>query len=202
LEAVAAVSEAAKPENGEKRFVTLFVDDEPAILRGIKRMLGDSCEVLTADSGADALALMQSRRVDVLVSDIDMPQMTGLELVRRARKEFPSTVRVLLTGAGTLERALSAINEGEVARFLTKPFDPTVFRETIRELGARILKMRADGEVEAERARRAQFFEWVESHYPGTLKVDRGARGDVTVDVERVRAAIERVAPSLRRLIE
>jgi DNA-binding NtrC family response regulator len=161
----------------------LFVDDEPAILRAIVRALrGSSFEVLAADSAEDALALMRARGVDVLVSDIDMPGMSGLELVKLVRREFPATLRMLLTAAGTMTRTLEAINEGEVHRFFTKPFDFELFRATMRSLVERIEKLRRDGELDARAARRAEFYRWVEEVFPGTLDVVRNEAGEVVID--------------------
>jgi response regulator RpfG family c-di-GMP phosphodiesterase len=162
----------------------LFVDDEPAILRSIARALqGSPFDVLTAQSAAAALALMRQRRVDVLISDIDMPEMTGLELLTLVRREFPSTLRMLLTGAGTMDRALEAINEGEVHRFFTKPFDFELFLATMKRLAERIEKLRGDHFLDAHKARRDEFYRWVEDAFPGTLEVARNDRGELVVDL-------------------
>ncbi len=71
-----------------------------------------------------------------------MPGMSGLELVKIVRREFPATLRMLLTGAGTMDRAIEAINEGEVHRFFTKPFDFELFLATMKRLAERIEKLR------------------------------------------------------------
>jgi DNA-binding NtrC family response regulator len=177
----------------------LFVDDEPAILRSIARALqGTRFEVLSAASAADALALMRQRDVDVLVSDIDMPGMTGIELLAVARSEFPTTLRMLLTGAATMPRALAAINEGEVHRFLTKPFDLELFVATMTALAARIERLRREGELDAREAHREGFFRWVERAFPGTLAVARNERGEVVLDPPLEDLALIEGAPRAR----
>lgn len=161
----------------------LFVDDEPWILRGIRRALqGAAFDVVTIESAQEALDVMRRRPIDVLVSDIDMPQMTGLELVEIVRREFPATLRMLLTGAGTLERTLAAINEGEVHRFFAKPLDVDLFRATMKSLVERIDKLRRDGDHDARRTRRDAFYGWVEDAYPGTLAVELTDAGEVILE--------------------
>jgi DNA-binding NtrC family response regulator len=169
----------------------LFVDDEPAILRSIARVLSRSkVEVFTAEGAAAGLELLRSRRVDVLVSDIDMPGMNGLELLRIVRREHPSTLRMLLTGHATFERALHAINEGEVIRFFTKPFDAELFRRTLDALADRIARSRREGDAELVRSRTAELEAWVEATFPGALAVARGPGGDVEIDVEALGRAV------------
>jgi DNA-binding NtrC family response regulator len=176
----------------------LFVDDEPAIRRAIVRALvGSAYEVLVAESAEHALVLMRARSVDVLVSDIDMPGMSGLDLLKIVRREFPATVRMLLTGAGTLPRTLEAINEGEVHRFFTKPFDLALFSATMSGLIERIARLRRDHEREAQAARRDELFRWVEATFPGTLSVARNASGEVVVEVSHEDLAMLGSSPRL-----
>ena len=170
----------------------LFVDDEPSVLRSIRRTLVDApLEVLTAFDADEAVSVLESRRVDVLVSDIDMHGMTGLELVAHARKNHPTTLRMLLSGQSTLHRALQAINEGEVVRFFPKPFDTGVFRSTLESLAGRIAQMRRDGEDRAQAARRREVHRWMEERYPGSTSVARTDEGAILVDDTTVVASLE-----------
>jgi DNA-binding NtrC family response regulator len=162
----------------------LFVDDDPAILRLVGRLLAaDPFDVLTAASGAEALEMLARQRVDVLVSDLEMPEMGGLELVREARQRFPDTLRMLLTGAATLEAALEAINQGEVARFLRKPLDPDAFREVLESLADRIERNRVDEQSRSRRARHEQLVGWVERRFPGVTAIVRDEGGRVLIDL-------------------
>ena len=100
----------------------LLVDDEPNVLEGLQRALCvEPYRVLTANSGSQALKLLESATVDVVVADQDMPGMKGTDLLRQIRKRYPDTVRFMLTGNATLETAMSAINDGAISRFFTKP---------------------------------------------------------------------------------
>jgi CheY-like chemotaxis protein len=181
----------------------LFVDDEPAVIRAISRLLATRTgfRMLTAASGEEALDLLRTHNVDVLVSDIDMPKMNGLELVRRARQEFPSTLRILLTGAATMARAVDAINEGEVVRFFAKPFDAATFIRALDDLGARILKLRRERHVDAKRERCDEFFRWVEERYPGTLAFERGDDGATLIDAARLEPYLSSAPAEVRALL-
>jgi len=180
------------PPFDDDRVCVLFVDDEPAILRAIKRTLQNvPLEVLTASDGRAALTLLDERRIDVLVSDIDMPGMNGLELLALARRHHPTTLRMLLTGQSTLDRALQAINEGEVVRIFPKPFAPDAFRAALESLAHRVTQLRRDGEDSARLARRREMLQWLEGRFPGTTAVATNEAGDVLLDVARLRASIE-----------
>lgn len=106
------------------QYKVLCVDDEPNILSALRRMLTlEGFQVLTAESGAAALALMEKEKCHVLLSDMQMPQMNGAQLFDAARQQHPNTMRVLLTGAADVNSAIAAINQGEIYRYLTKPWN-------------------------------------------------------------------------------
>lgn len=110
----------------------LCVDDEPKVLEGLERVLHRKCSLLTATSGEEALRLLDGADpIDVIVSDMRMPRMNGAALLAECRKRSPDTVRLLLTGQTDLDSAISAVNDGHVFRFLTKPCPPTVFVEAL-----------------------------------------------------------------------
>jgi DNA-binding NtrC family response regulator len=115
-------------------YTVLLVDDEPNLLQGLRRALRrEPYEILVAEGAAAALRLLEARPVDVVVSDEMMPGMSGTEFLGRVRSQYPDTIRIILTGHGTLKIAIRAINDGEVYRFLTKPCDPIDLALTIRQ---------------------------------------------------------------------
>jgi CheY-like chemotaxis protein len=110
----------------------LFVDDEPYVLDSVRRQLRKSCEVLTATSGLEALALLRDTGpVALVVSDMRMPGMNGAELLTRIHSEYPDTVRMILSGQADLESTISAINDGNIFRFLTKPCHEDALRRAV-----------------------------------------------------------------------
>ena len=110
----------------------LFVDDEPEILEGLEQALRkEKLRILTAGSGAQALRILASEDVDVIVSDERMPSMSGADLLRRVRRDYPGVVRVMLTGELGLNAAVKVINDG-VYRYLNKPVLDDELVRTIR----------------------------------------------------------------------
>lgn len=116
--------------NGRRRL--LFVDDEPRILEGIARMLRPQraeLEVLTAPGGAEALALLATEGVDVVISDMRMPLMDGAELLAAVRQRHPRVVRIILSGQSDRDTIVRASRPAH--QFLSKPCDPQELRATI-----------------------------------------------------------------------
>lgn len=106
----------------------LFVDDEPNILQSIKRQLRKRFDVTTAESGAQALDILKTEGpFAVIVSDMRMPEMTGVELLSRVKDLYPDMTRIMLTGNADQETAVEAVNSGQIFRFLTKPCPPAMF---------------------------------------------------------------------------
>ena len=102
----------------------LFVDDDPLLLEVYPFMLdevADHWEVASADGGAKALELLASKKFDVVVSDMRMPEMDGAQFLAKVRELAPSTTRLALTGYVDIETAMAAVNVGNIFRFLAKP---------------------------------------------------------------------------------
>ena len=100
----------------------LFVDDEPRILTTMRMLFRNHYDVFFAESGQKALDLLKIQPVDVIVSDQRLPGMTGIELLRAARDLNPNAMRILLTGYSDLNAIIGSINEGEIFRFVNKPW--------------------------------------------------------------------------------
>ena len=105
----------------EKRTV-LFVDDDEAILRSLERgLLDESYNKLFAKSSKEALEVLKRKKVHVIVTDMRMPEMTGLELLRIARKEYPNIIGIVITGYELDAELQKAVDNREVFRLVTKP---------------------------------------------------------------------------------
>ncbi len=110
----------------------LCVDDEANLLAGIQRNLRRQFQVDTAQGGEQALALLETQGpFGVIVSDMRMPGMSGLQLLQRVKERWPHTVRVMLTGNADQQTAVDAVNEGSIFRFLTKPCQPEKLAATL-----------------------------------------------------------------------
>lgn len=171
----------------EKRTV-LFVDDEKKVLMSLKRGLMDEpYETLFAKSGKEALEILQHKEVHVIVTDMRMPDIPGLELLKIVKKEYPYIIRLILSGYAELNNVLEAINQGEIFRFITKPWKleeelKTVIRQAIeyydlhseREMLMTFLEQLAEG-AEPEKLnlrliqtlismRKRHLYEWSEKY--------------------------------------
>jgi DNA-binding NtrC family response regulator len=143
-------------------------------------------------SARQALDWIIAEEVAVLVSDYDMPEMTGAQLAGLAKRARPETVRILLTGQRTLETAIDGINQGEIFRFLNKPFDNEQLRSAVHaavDRNRELLAMSGDRE---RRERRAALHAALEAEYPGISQVDRapGQMYEVPADPWREAAAL------------
>ena len=113
------------------KYKIMIVDDEPVNLRTLERLFRQNYHVVTAQSGAEALTLLDQHDVALLISDQRMPQMTGIELMKRTVALRPQMVRILLTGYTDVSALVEAINCGLVYRYVTKPWNNDDLRQTV-----------------------------------------------------------------------
>lgn len=112
----------------------LLVGDEPDAIAALQQQLQpDGYRILTAASGAEGLALMEGHLIDVVVSDQDLPGMTGLEFLRQASMLHPESMRIVLSSKADLQAATHAINENAIYRFVTKPWDGGPLRSLVEQ---------------------------------------------------------------------
>ena len=128
-------------EDKAERPRVLFVDDDERVLNALRALFRNDYEVFTADNGEAALALAKAENIAIVVSDQRMPGMTGVEVLREMRKAAPRSVRLLLTGYSDLAALVGSINEGEVFRFIKKPWDNEEIRATLAEAAEAAAKL-------------------------------------------------------------
>jgi DNA-binding NtrC family response regulator len=114
----------------------LIVDDEEEILHSLRGLLRMEFVVHTAQSGPEALRILEQQPIQIVLSDQRMPEMAGVELLSRARGERPGAVRVLFTGYADVRSVIDAINRGQIFRYLTKPWNPDELLSVLREARA------------------------------------------------------------------
>ncbi|MBX9704942.1 MAG: EAL domain-containing protein, partial [Gammaproteobacteria bacterium] len=114
--------------------VLLIVDTEVSITTALKRVLrSEGYCIFTATSAGQGLELLAIHRVGVIISDQHMPEMTGVDFLRRVKSLYPDTVRIVLSGYTDLQSITDAINEGAIYKFLTKPWEDEQLRDNVRE---------------------------------------------------------------------
>ncbi|MCW5958933.1 MAG: response regulator [Pyrinomonadaceae bacterium] len=110
----------------------LCIDDEPNILEAYKRNFRKDFDICIAEGGEQAISLLHSGETfPVVVCDMQMPGMNGVQVLRKIKEISPDTVRIMLTGNSDLKTAMDAVNEGSIFRFITKPCPPEDFLRTL-----------------------------------------------------------------------
>jgi serine/threonine-protein kinase len=129
----AAAGAAAQSRSGPAKARVLFVDDDERILNAVRALFRQDYDVVTAAGGEAALAELKQAQYHVIVSDQRMPGVTGVELLRQARSLAPNAVRILLTGYTDLAALVGSINQGEIFRFVMKPWDNDELRKAVSD---------------------------------------------------------------------
>lgn len=130
------LGESSRPqgtaEEAEPPYRILLVDDEPGILAALRRVFQrENYELHFARNGSEALKVLESNPVQLIISDFMMPGMNGSELLGKVRERWPETIRIMLTGHANTEAVMGSIKEGAVYRFILKPWNDDDLRLTI-----------------------------------------------------------------------
>src|SRR5437763_361997 len=115
------------------RHTILVVDDEPDVVKSVQDLLRFDYKVLGTTRATEGFRLMESQEVHVVMSDQRMPEMTGVQFLNRVRGDHPEAIRLLFTGYADLRAVIDAINQGNVYRYITKPWDPDELQTVIRD---------------------------------------------------------------------
>lgn len=127
------LSDAHSTEVSRPKPVVLLVDDEPNMLHALTRALRQQpYQINTARSAEEAMQILKTHRVDLIVSDEQMPGLCGTKFLSWVADNFPEVMRIILTGQPNVPSALCAINEGKVYRYFTKPCDVVELALAIR----------------------------------------------------------------------
>lgn len=168
------------------RATVLFVDDETAILSSLKRLMNESHnECFYANSGDEALSMLEEMSIDIVVSDMRMPNMNGAELLATVAQLYPETVRLVLSGYSDGNMVMSAINEGRIWGYINKPWDDEQLLMTLEQA---IFTQ----QVVAERALLRRTLDYYELNSKDKFCGFVGS----SVPMQFVYSAIERAAPS------
>lgn len=114
----------AAPADSGTGLTLLFVDDEANILSALKRLFRPfGYRIFTAEGGAQGLEILEREAIDLVVSDMRMPEMNGAQFLEKVRAKWPETVRILLTGYAEIGATIDAINKGQIYRYVSKPWE-------------------------------------------------------------------------------
>jgi len=161
--------------------LVICVDDDEQLLAAVSRSLrrDPALEVRSTTEPAQVIEWVVAEDVAVLVSDYEMPQMTGAQLAGKVKRLRPETVRILLTGMRTLETAIDGIHQGEIFRFINKPFDDKVLRQAVTDGVKRHEELMALSVDRERRERASALRSELEAEFPGITSVER--QGNVVI---------------------
>jgi two-component system NtrC family sensor kinase len=130
----------------------LCVDDEANVLKSLRRLfLDEDYEILTAESGREGLALLEQHQpVQVVISDYRMPEMDGVAFFKQVHERWPDTVRIVLSGYADTAAVVAAINEGQVYKFIPKPWNDDELKVAIAKAVERYFLVKANRELNEE----------------------------------------------------
>jgi signal transduction histidine kinase len=111
----------------------LIVDDEPEIVKALSRQFRRKYNVYSTTNPMEGISIMEKENIQVVLSDQRMPGMTGIDFFSRIKTKYPEALRLILTGYSDIEAVIGAINEGQVFRYVTKPWNPEELETIIRE---------------------------------------------------------------------
>lgn len=161
----------------------LFVDDEVNVLNALRRLLRkEKYAVYFSQDTEEAEEVLMRNDVDVVVSDHLMPSMDGLSFLKLVKNLHPHIIRVLLTGHADLQMAINAINEGEVFRFLTKPWNELDLKANIRQI-MDFVELRRENQVLVDTVQKQQaLIEKMNQEHPGIFNVERDETGAIILN--------------------
>jgi len=171
---------------GETMPYRILVVDDDTTLRDIlcEFLKTQDFEAIPAASAEEGLALIEANNMDAVISDENMPGMSGSEFLAIVRQKYPDTIRIILTGHASLETAIRAINEGEIYRFFTKPCSVVDLAITLRRALQQKELLRESRKLLEITKKQSVLLDSVEDKYPGITKVKTGASGEVIMDEE------------------
>lgn len=160
----------------------LLVDDEQGVVSSLKRALMDEpYKIFTANSGVAGLSILKENRIKLVISDEKMPGMQGSEFLSAVKKLFPDTIRIILTGHASIQAAMNAVNNGEIYRFFSKPWNEIELKLAIRSAIEKY-----DLEDENKRLlktvkRQACELQQLEKSHPGITSMQKDAEGNLVL---------------------
>jgi two-component system probable response regulator PhcQ len=165
----------------------LIVDDEENVRNAMRRSLRkEGYELHFAEGPAEALEIMAELPIDLVLSDHMMPQMTGMEFLTLVHDRYPEAMRLMLTGHADMDTAIRAINQGEIFRFLTKPWDDVELKVTLFMAFGRQDLERENRRLLATVRRQQRFLANLETEHPGIGQVARDSDGAILLSADEL----------------
>ncbi len=167
------------------KYKILLVDDSENVVKALRRtFLPEGFRILTAASAQEAMAILEREEVDVVISDENMPGLSGTDFLRMVKMRCPETVRIMLTGVTDLEVVKSAINTGEVYKFFNKPWDDFELVMAVKHALHQKMIERENKRLHSIIEAQQEVLRKLEQQYPGITKKNVDADGSLIIEKE------------------
>jgi type II secretory ATPase GspE/PulE/Tfp pilus assembly ATPase PilB-like protein/DNA-binding response OmpR family regulator len=124
--------QSTEDEAVKQKYRLLFVDDEPNILNSLKRVFRqENYDIITAATALEALKILSKQTCHLMITDYQMPGMSGADLLREVKRDYPDTIRIMLTGQADTDAVMAAIKDGAVYKFILKPWNDDDLRISV-----------------------------------------------------------------------
>jgi DNA-binding NtrC family response regulator len=166
-----------------QQFKILLVDDSLCILKALRRIFKpEGYNIFMAESARDAMEIIAKEDIDLIITDQNMPEVSGNELLKTIRKLYPDIIRIMLTGLTDIEVVKNAINTGEIYRFFNKPWDDYELLVSVRYA----LKQRAleneNAHLKSTVNKQDSLLKQLEKEYPGIMEKRVNEDGAIIID--------------------
>jgi diguanylate cyclase (GGDEF)-like protein len=172
----------------------LVVDDEPYILATLGSLLSSEFDVIAAHSAEEAQAAFARNEINIILTDQRMPRMSGVQLLEWVHHNHPRTVRLLMTGYAELEETVEAINRGQIARYLIKPWRPEELLDTIRSAARTFLLERSHEQMLQEMLRLNEELRRLNSELESRVRDRTLALEETNHELEQKNKMLEKLA--------
>jgi DNA-binding NtrC family response regulator len=170
----------------------LIVDDEENILNSLKRLFRkEPYEILTAMNGEEGLKILDDHQVNLIISDLKMPEMNGIEFLKKVKERDSLPLRIMLTGHADLKSVLDAVDQGEVYRFLLKPWDDEELKMTIRQALDYHRLWKENRTLVRTVKKQSQILQELEREHPGISRVEKDEDGSIVLGEEELSNTVD-----------
>jgi two-component system, probable response regulator PhcQ len=165
------------------KYNILIVDDEKNVISALKRaLMNEDYNIFSAENANDGLKVLSSNPIHLIISDERMPGMSGSEFLSEAKSKYPNAIRIMLTGHASIESAMKVINEGEIYRFFTKPWNDV---DLIFSIRAALEKydLEAENRILMQTIKRQAIdMKLLEKQFPSITELKRDEKGSIIIE--------------------
>ena len=166
-----------------QKFKILLVDDSANVLKSLRRTFQpEGYNILTAESAQAAMVILEDQMVDMIITDENMPGLSGSDFLSMVRKRFPEIIRIMITGMTDIEVAKNAINRGEIYRFFNKPWDDFELLLSVRQAFKQRMIEKENDRLKSIIDEQKKIIQSLEKEFPGITEKKMASDGSIIIE--------------------